>query len=1004
MIEFPQFLAEVSGLEPDGTRPSTATPRAPYRWQETFAQACLAGNPPRVVGVPTGSGKTTAVDALVWALAAQVAGGGKRTLGVRVVWAIDRRILVDEVHEHASRLCRRLDLALLDPGDPLHETAAALASLSGDRPLLATRWRGGLDERPELQSPLQPEVITSTVAQIGSRLLFRGYGVGRRSLSLAAGLAACDTTICLDEVHLADPFRQTTERIVAMQGEKGSRDDDLPALRLVELTATPRDEDAGSIGLSDDDKRQLGPRWQGTKSARLVTPESDKEGDRIKALVAECLDLLAADATTLACVVNTVARARRVWSTLKAKLGDGADLGLLIGPQRQADRDRFLSSARRSVLFDGATPEKPLVVVATQTFEVGLDVDVEALVTESASSSALVQRLGRLNRTGRSTGTAVIVRDSDSWLYREDEKLAWAWLESRQGASGEIDVSVAALHDDPDRPAAPTKPSDAPLLTEDVVAHLVQTSPIPHRWCDPDVESFLKGAASDPTADVEICWRSDLRLDAVEEGGIDYSKMLVKLVPPDRRELLKLNVLNARSLLAALLNRSDAAAARTALSDVDVEGEAAVKVAPAPAGDDSSVQFLVARHGEIHSGAAHAGDDVLAVGEIAPGDLLILPAKMGGCDDFGLNPQADKATDVGPDVDRTANGLPSAIRLTPGALKAATAPRAGVDSACGHAWKSLGEHSNRSRRAEVLRHLVAKLTKLMPQHPALAELAQRLEEDEDQPLSLRLLGPVEADGTPSLQPFEEEEGDDVSGADEDEEQALTRGWVLVLGEAGAADELERAALEKPSPPTLAEHNLSVRHQLEEYTKRLDLPPQVRDSLLLAAATHDLGKADPRFQDFLHGGRAPLGATPIAKSDFGTRDPRTSRLAAKVSGLPTGFRHEVESVAIVADAARQSGAFVRNLDLDLVLACVSGHHGLGLPFPEVAIASDRAARPFGAEVDGVVGVASGDGLDGWDHGEWLERFWGVIDRYGPWRFCYLLGLLILADRVVSSKGD
>lgn len=1013
MIEFAEFLAEVSGLGPDGARPGGAVPRIPYPWQEEFARACLDGSPPAVVGVPTGSGKTTAVDALVWALAGQLVEGGRRTLGVRIVWAIDRRILVDEVHEHASRLCRRLDRALVDADDPLHEMAAALADLSGGRPLIASRWRGGLDERVELQGPLQPEVITSTVAQIGSRLLFRGYGVGRRSLSVAAGLSAYDTTVCLDEAHLADPFRQTVEGVTEMQAEEGPGLGP-PALRLIELTATPRVRGGEAVLLGEEDKARLGPRWKGQKSARLVTPAGDREDDRVKALVAECLDRLAEGASTLACVVNTVARARRVWSALKAKLSDDVDLGLLIGPQRQADREGFLNAVRRRVLFGGEAPERPLVVVATQTFEVGLDVDVEALVTESASSSALVQRLGRLNRAGKSVGTAVIVRDADSWLYREDEARAWAWLESRRDQDGNVDVSVAAMHDDPERPD-PAKLSDAPLLTREVVERLIQTSPIPNKWGDPDIESFLKGATSDPTADVEICWRSDLRLDAIEDGGVDYSKMLIELARPDSRELLRLNVLNTRSLLRGLLGESTTVG-RAALVDADVEGETGIKAAveSGPAGNDSP-GFLVIRHDEIKVGAGVDGD--IAVDEIAPGDLVVLPTEVGGCDDFGLDPRAKKATDVAPDSGGLGENA-TAIRLTPGAIKAATqlkrVPQKGVDRACRQAERALVEVTGRSRRQERLARLVDDLSERLPEHKALGELSRRLEEGEGLILSLRGIGPMESDGTPVLEPFEEgdfEQEDveaegavDGDGQVDQEDQPLERAWVLRVGKMQLADELDRAALPDPTPPTVQNHNLAVRRQVEEYVDRLDLSPRVRDSLAFAAATHDLGKADPRFQDFLHGGRGVLGATPIAKSIFGTRDPKASRVARKVAGLPSDFRHEVESVAIVADAARRDDFAALDIDIDLVLACVGSHHGLGLPVPGVAAADGRPAQPFRAAVNGTFGTASGDGLGGWDQGEWLERYWRVIDRYGAWGFSYLLGVLILADRAVSSRGE
>src|SRR5829696_6796490 len=199
MIGFDEFLVAIG-------RP------APYAWQQRFAAQCAAGAPPAVIAVPTGSGKTTAVDALVWALACQAElPAGERTVGARIVWAIDRRILVDEVHTHAQDLATRLAEA---SDGPLREVADRLQALAGEEtPLVATRWRGGIPTERDLYGPLQPQVITCTVGQIASRLLFRGYGVADAGQALAAGLAACDTTICLDEAHLVEPFRQLVEAV-----------------------------------------------------------------------------------------------------------------------------------------------------------------------------------------------------------------------------------------------------------------------------------------------------------------------------------------------------------------------------------------------------------------------------------------------------------------------------------------------------------------------------------------------------------------------------------------------------------------------------------------------------------------------------------------------------------------------------------------------------------------------------------------------------------------------
>ncbi|MBI4474915.1 MAG: hypothetical protein HY646_19755 [Acidobacteria bacterium] len=76
--------------------------------------------------------------------------------------------------------------------------------------------------------------------------------------------------------------------------------------------------------------------------------------------------------------------------------------------------------------------ERPLIVVATQCIEAGVDVDLDGLITEIAPLDALRQRFGRLNRAGRDiTPYASIVytktRDDDP-IYGSALKPAWEHL------------------------------------------------------------------------------------------------------------------------------------------------------------------------------------------------------------------------------------------------------------------------------------------------------------------------------------------------------------------------------------------------------------------------------------------------------------------------------------------------------------------------------------------------------------------------------------------------
>jgi CRISPR-associated endonuclease/helicase Cas3 len=1019
MISFAAFLR---GLD----RPP------PYPWQEAFAERCAAGELPSGVAVPTGAGKTTVVEALVWALAMQAdRPAAERSVGVRTVWAIDRRILVDEVHARARELASRLAAAVDDPAHALHPAAVRLAQLGGGPPLIATRWRGGVDDPRELLGPLQPQVITSTVAQIGSRLLFRGYGVASGSLPLEAGLAACDTTICLDEAHLAEPLRRTTETIAELRAAAPAAPD-LPPVRMIAVTATPSARGGDVVRLGDADRVALGPRLAGAKTARLADAgPSAGDRERIALLVERTLAHVEAGADSTACIVNTVRRARAVWAALNGRLPDGVALALLIGPQRPVDRDELLR-AHRGKLFDREDEGERLVCVTTQTFEVGLDADVEAMVSESASMQALVQRLGRLNRSGLRTGTATIVRDPEPWLYGEHERLAWEWL-TRHADGGVLDVSVAALEAAAERDDWPQPVRVAvSRLTPEVVAQLAQTQPRPGAWQEPDVDLYLSGLDEPPAADVTVCWRADLRPEQVGPEADAYRELLLQAAPPRPPEQITLSVPAARALIAARSARDGArtAAARVAQDDVDVEVRPpAANVPEAVSPDSERVPFVVIRRGEVRRGthAAERDANMVRLRDVEPGDVVVLPTDAGGCDGFGLNPAglgpaSDVAGDVRPHEERAAP-----VRLTPDALREALDGAWSADlwgevvRRCEKADAALSSERRGAARRRRAGELVRDLVQVMhpAEHPGLARLLAALDVG-DVAVTLETIGDrVEL---PEPEPDEEDAEATSERTDEDERVAALgkqdraeqhepdrdlRSWVLAPVAVARHDEQERSSGETLAPPTLADHADAVSRRLDAELERLRLPTVVRASLLLAARAHDHGKADPRFQAFLRRGVRPLGAEPIAKSEFGTRDQAASRRAAQLAGLPSGLAHEGASVAIVEQALASGDVAVGHttVDDDLVVVAVGTHHGRARPLPRLPRANPTSSPPasFHADVAGVSGTARGDGVEAFGGGAWLRRLTAAQARYGTWGLAYLVGLLVLADRAVSAEG-
>jgi CRISPR-associated endonuclease/helicase Cas3 len=962
---------------------------APYPWQTALARRLADERPPRAVVVPTGGGKTATLDALVWALAVQADRPvAERTIGVRTVWAIDRRIIVDEVHARAERIASRLHAAKMNDEDPLLEVANRLSSFTDGvgTPLETLRWRGQLRIDVRRHHPLQPQVITSTVAQIGSRLLFRGYGVAERSRALEAGLAAVDTTICLDEAHLAEPFRQTVEAVrAARKASEPARL--LGPLTTMILSATPLtgEFEATNIhGITGADEGTLASRLDAPKCAVLVEPEGEHERQQVTALLTAVAGHLARGTRRIACVVNSVRLAASVAEGAHASLGDDVDAIVLVGPQRPWDR-RELIAAHERAIFDRETPRRPLVVIATQTIEVGLDADFEAMVTQSASASALVQRAGRLNRAGLDPdGRLTIVRDRESTLYGPDESVAWDWLCALSDENGTIDFSPRAIAR-AGGPPTDQAPAWAPALTAETIELWQQTAPAPAPTADPAVEPFLRGIDEPPADDVLVAWRDDLRLEDQDEESRLYRRALLTLAPPHSDELVSIGLRRFHVLVAARFGDPSprSSLARLAIQEADLEGGIADERMTDTfrvAAESRPPRFIVMRDREVYEVGTATAD--LRQRDVRPGDVIVLESAVGGYAHSILAPSSGRPViDIGNRVAVAASGLSG---------------RRGV---------RLGEEHLRRAFPVNWRTILQAAGQIVDQDaPAddarwRALLAAIDLDPETRVRAARRVGGRTTGGPAEI-------WDDEPGADsldeirfDDEEEFDGGAFVLVLDR-----DLDQEAIRSPSltPPTLAAHVAAVADRTRKFASALP-DASVRRSLQLAACAHDHGKADERFQSYLRRGSARLGDELLAKSADGTDDRVADERARRAAGLPRGLRHEIASVAVLADhMSRMSEDDLGELDDELALHLVGTHHGLGRPWPRLP-RDGAPSRVFSVALAGVGGSACGDGVDGWQDGAWLRRFFSVSRRYGPWGMAYLEAILMLADRSVSAEG-
>jgi CRISPR-associated endonuclease/helicase Cas3 len=295
----------------------------PFPWQARLAEQVFTGGwPEKALDVPTGGGKTATIDIAIFHLALDAEHGPKRRAPVRILFVVDRRLIVDDAYERAKAIAEKLAGA---NSGVLERVARRLQHLAEDDkpPLVVARLRGGAPKEPDwVRTPAQPTVIVSTVDQVGSRLLFRGYGISDTMKSVHAGLLGADALLLLDEAHLSQPFVQTARDTRIFQ-DKGSWSADVASapFHIVTLSATQAEKTEPFVAKDDYAHSVLGPRLTCTKPAELIKSEAEGEDEHFVHAFAEQAWVLSkangGTATVVAVVVNRVRRARQIFEKLK---------------------------------------------------------------------------------------------------------------------------------------------------------------------------------------------------------------------------------------------------------------------------------------------------------------------------------------------------------------------------------------------------------------------------------------------------------------------------------------------------------------------------------------------------------------------------------------------------------------------------------------------------------------------------------------------------------------
>lgn len=906
----------------------------PFPWQRRLFHLLCEGSVPRAVDIPTGLGKTAVM--ACWLLAR--ANGSP--LPRRLIYVVDRRVVVDQATEFAEDLRDRLD--------DLPELREKLSL--GDRSLPISTLRGQhLDNREWLEDPVATSIVVGTVDMIGSRLLFSGYGVSRKMRPNAAGLLGCDSLVVLDEAHLSRPFEHLLSAVERQRGVSDKRQTESsvtereeavaglglpPPFRLLPLSATLGSvKDASPpFQLNDEDKLDA------TVSRRLNAPKELRvtnlvEGMTLDDALADATWNLYSEETTsdeepVRLVVYCTSRevAVKVANRLKAKSkNDAPDAQTILftGGRRVRERQRAANELQECGLISSSStaPKNAVFLVATSAGEVGVDLDADHMVCDLVPWERMVQRLGRVNRRGVGTARVQVIDGS-----KEPDDAASARLRSvrqllsmlppvngdgHQAGPGAIDDLGRVPGQDGLIEDASTPEPLYPALTRELIEAWSLTSLTEHTG-RPEVAPWLRGWV-DADPQTSVAWRRFLPLRFGSDGsqanvGPSEIDAFFEAAPLQPAELLETETWRVadwlkkrvRKMVRMLAKNQTDPDPKDSLSDSQSEGTEDSIGLLAQLDEESVVALLLDDAGKLEERFSLNDLSEIRTKELhrhLAGHRLVVDARLGGLQDDGLLDEGCNAS-------------------------ATTAENYEVEAAS-EGW---GAQTVRVR--------------LVRDESRGNDSAQ-----EDTWLEVLAL------------PY-------VISADGDEQI-----WLVVEKQpAGATGEDSRAVASRSQG--LGEHQRMVATEVARIAGGLNLNDADRAMLVAAAANHDAGKSAPRWQRAFNA-RGQGG--PFAKT------PGPLNLS-----ILNGYRHEFQSV-LLAEQNGLNGIDRSSQRYDLALHLIAAHHGNARPV--IGIEGCDTLPPTVA---------------GRRAREIALRFVRLQNELGPWELAWWESLLRAADRRASKQ--
>lgn len=900
------------------------TGHKPFPWQQRIYDDFARGIIPKVCDIPTGLGKTSVIPIWLIALAGKDQGV---YLPRRLVYVVNRRTIVDQSTEIVNKICHTLQYAISHENNLLYPMANKLRKMatiknSEGNLLAVSTLRGELADNLQWRfDPLAPAVIIGTVDMIGSKLLFSGYGDTKRARPLNAGILGCDSLIVHDEAHLTPGFSNLLHSIRYFQNAFRANTVS-PFLKVLELSATSRQGNDKRFQINGDDRRHPVVQSRMNAHKRLHLHKVDKKEKPVKEKLAELAFRHNENNSRVVVFVQSPQEAIKIYKLLIEKLKKASE--------ETWKKENNSASIPKKVKEELQNHKESLVTVLTGEIR-GRERDI------------LLDTQGMRPFTGKIDPAQCVYLVSTS--------------------AGEVGMDLHADH----------MVSDLTTL-ESMIQRLGRVNRFGQTETQVDVV-YEKGLLMEKEGPLQKTLR--LLEDRIKEGNFDVSPAALLQImensdsskafspPPemvDTTDILldmwtqtSLNDFSGRPEVAPWLHGIQENLPETwmawrqetsLLSSGDLSNEEIAKwfqkCRLTSAETLRMSTFRLWKETEAKRWTEHNKDEMAFIlfpdgkaEKVQIADLvkqssflnfatIIFPVQLGGLSPNGFfDGQIKKEVkDVCDEVDDSLQRLVlervgSDYHFVPLAdWQGMTIPEELEERNADewHSWTSLRDAS-RKIETEYMKKMVFSLK------------FRRAKEWED-------------------------------------EDNLQECWLVLLKEKGAPEKKEIKI------PTVEEHNLEVANIMNIMVKKLSLPEEIREALVVAAKPHDVGKTHHRWQtaagfDFNH-------ASFFAKPSAGGINWR----------MLDGYRHELGSVLQALD--------MKNIrthpESDLILHLIATHHGWARPHFE-----DSAFPP---EIDAATRQQVNLDI--------MLRYTRLQERFGYWQLAWLESLLRRADGMASAQ--